>query len=63
MASNIKAVREQNAIKIFCLPNRKISCAYSPYAPNELKLALTQQIIAQYEKNVRSFLSILDKMQ
>jgi hypothetical protein len=40
MASYIRAVREQYAIKIFSLP--KFHYAYSPYALNELNLALTQ---------------------
>jgi hypothetical protein len=31
MASYIRAVREQNAIKILSLPDEKIHFAYSPY--------------------------------
>jgi hypothetical protein len=42
---------EQDAIKIFSLPNIKISlCAFSLY---ELNLALTQQILAQHEKKCK----------
>jgi hypothetical protein len=44
-----------------CL-TEKFHFAYSPYALNELNLALTQEILAQHEKILRSFLSILDRM-
>jgi hypothetical protein len=51
MASYISALREENAT-IFSLPNReKFHSAHSPYALNELNLALTQQILAEHEKN------------
>jgi hypothetical protein len=40
MASYIRAIREENAIKI-CL-TEKFHYAYSPYALNKLYLALTQ---------------------
>jgi hypothetical protein len=38
----IRAPREQNEIKIFACPTGKYHSAYSPYAQNELNLALTQ---------------------
>ncbi len=63
MAPYIRAVREQDAITIFSMSNRKFPCAHSPCTLNELNLALTQQILAQHEKNVRYFLSILYRMQ
>jgi hypothetical protein len=50
MASYIRAVREQNAMKFFACLTEKFLCAYSPYALNELNLALTQEILAQHEK-------------
>ncbi len=63
MASYIRDVREQNAIKIFSLTNRKISlCVFSLCAkwtescPNPVNISTTW-------KNLRSFLSILDRMQ
>jgi hypothetical protein len=42
MASYIRALREQNAIKISAYLTEKFHSAYSPYALNELNLALTQ---------------------
>ncbi len=60
---DIRAPREQNAINIFCLSHRKISlCAFSLCAkwvkscPNSVNICTTW-------KNLRSFLSILDRMQ
>ncbi len=50
-------------LKIFACPTGKYHSAYSPYAQNELNLALTQYILPQHAKNLRSFLSILDRMQ
>jgi hypothetical protein len=51
-------------LKVFaCQITEKFHGAYSPYALNELNLVLTQEILAQHEKNLRSFLSILDKVQ
>jgi hypothetical protein len=50
-------------LKFFACPTGKYHSAYSPYALNELNLALAQKILAQHEKNLRSFLSILDRMQ
>jgi hypothetical protein len=44
-----------------CLPE-KFHFAYSPYALKELNLVITQEILAQHERNLRSFLSILDRM-
>jgi hypothetical protein len=41
MASYIRAVREQKAIKFFACQTEKFHCAYSPYALNELNLART----------------------
>jgi hypothetical protein len=63
MGHFIRGPREQNAITIFRLSHKKNHSAYSPYAPSKLNLALTQEILAQNEKSVRSFLSILDRMQ
>jgi hypothetical protein len=59
----IRAPREQNSIKILACPTGKYHSAYSPYALNELNLALTQEILTQHEKIVRSFLAILERMQ
>jgi hypothetical protein len=42
MASYIRALRKLT---------EKFHSAYSPYALNELNLALTQKILAQHEKN------------
>ncbi len=63
MASNIRALRKQNAIKIFSLPNIKISlCVFSLCAkwvkscPNSVNISTTW-------KNLRSFLSLIDRMQ
>jgi hypothetical protein len=50
MASYIRAVREQYAIKMFAYLTEKFHSAYSPYALNEVNLALTQYILAQHEK-------------
>jgi hypothetical protein len=58
----IRAPREQNAIILAC-PRGKYHSAYSPSALNELNLALTQEILTQHEKDLRSFPSILDRMQ
>ncbi len=65
MASYIRAVRlrEQMQLKVLACLREKFHCSYSPYALNELNIALTQKILAQHEKNLRSFLSILDMMQ
>ncbi len=65
MASYIGAVREQNGIEIFSLPNRKISlCVFSLCAKwVTVNLTLTQKILAQHEKNVGSSLFILGRMQ
>ena len=50
MASYIRATREQNAIKLNLLAclTEKVFSAYSPYALNELNIALTQKILAQH---------------
>jgi hypothetical protein len=50
-------------LKFFACSTGKNHSAYSPYALNELNLAITQYISAQHEKNLRFFLSILDRMQ
>jgi hypothetical protein len=50
-------------LKFLACQTKKCHFAYSPYALNDLNLALIQQILAQHEKNLRSFLSILDRMQ
>jgi hypothetical protein len=50
-------------LKFLACPAGIYHSACSPYAPNELNLALTRYILAQHEKNLRSFLSILDRMQ
>ncbi len=42
MASYIRALREQNAINILSIPNRKIHSAYSLYVLKKVNLALTQ---------------------
>jgi hypothetical protein len=44
MASYIRAVREQNAIKFSACLTKRFHGAYSPYALIELNLALTQKI-------------------
>ncbi len=59
----MRATRKQNAIKIFAYPTGKYHSAYSPYALNELNLALSQLLLAQHEKLFKFFLSILDRMQ
>jgi hypothetical protein len=38
MAYYIRALREQNAMRIFCLPDRRCHSAYSPYALSELNI-------------------------
>ncbi len=58
MKCDIRAVRKQAEKQIF-----SFHCAYSPYALNELTLPLTQKILAQHEKYLMSFLSILDRIQ
>jgi hypothetical protein len=45
----MRATRIQNAIQIFAYPTGKYHSAYSPYALNELNLALSQVLLAQYE--------------
>jgi hypothetical protein len=50
-------------LKFFACPKGKYHPAYSPYALNELNLALTQKILAKQEENFGSFFSILDRMQ
>jgi hypothetical protein len=56
MAYYIRAVREKKQLKIFAgLTETFQLCVFSPYALNELYLALTQYILAQNEKNLRSF--------
>jgi hypothetical protein len=50
-------------LKFFVCPTGKYHSAYSPYALHELSLAPNQQILVKHEKNSRSFLSILDRMQ
>jgi hypothetical protein len=50
-------------LKFLACSTGKYHSAYSPYALNELNLARTQEILTQYEQNLRSFLSILDMMQ
>jgi hypothetical protein len=42
MASNIRALREQNQLKFLTCLTEKFYSAYSPYALNELNLDLTQ---------------------
>ncbi len=42
MAFYIRAVREQMQLKFLACLTETIHSAYSPYAPNELNLALTQ---------------------
>jgi hypothetical protein len=58
-------VPQENKMQLTFLacPTGKYHSAYSPYAINELNLALTQEILAQHERNLRYFLSILDRMQ
>ncbi len=53
MPSHIRAVREQNEIKILACLTDKFHCAYSPYALSELNLAITQKILAQHEKKIK----------
>jgi hypothetical protein len=53
MTTYIRALREQIAILIFSLPNRKkIYSAYSPNALNEQNLGLSQY---QYWDNMKKF--------
>ncbi len=63
IASYIRTARKLNAIKIFSLPNRKISlCMFSlcpewdKSCPNPVNISTIRK------KNLRSFLSILDRM-
>jgi hypothetical protein len=41
-------------IFLACL-TEKFHCAYSPYAPIEINLALTQKILAQHEQILDTF--------
>ncbi len=63
MASYIGAVREENAIKIFSLPNRKIAlCVSSLCAKCVISCPKPVNISTRWKK-LRSVLSILDRMQ
>ncbi len=50
-------------LKFVTCPTGKYHSPYYHYALNELNLPLTQKKLALQEKNWRSFLSILDRMQ
>ncbi len=63
MASHIGAVREQNAIKIFSLPNRKISLCVPVFSfcAKWVKSCHNRENISTTWKKTSSFLSILDR--
>ncbi len=63
MASYIRALRKQNAIKIFSLPNRKIPLCVFSICAKWVKSCPISVYISITWKNLRSFLSIPERMQ
>ncbi len=63
LASYIRALRDQNAIKIFSLPNRKFSLWVFFICAKWVKSCPDSVHISTTWKKLRSFLSVLDRMQ